>query len=155
MSQFDIDIQCEVDVTSSLKKAARDAAAATLKREKVQETSSLTLLLTDDAKLRQLNNDFLGFDEPTDVLSFPSGGSLPGQESYIGDIAISFPRAEIQAKTAGHDIGGELTLLTIHGVLHLLGYDHATEDDRSRMSAIQSEILSGLGFQVSDPFAAR
>jgi probable rRNA maturation factor len=152
MSHFDIDVQCEVAAAASLKDALLKAAESTLEHENVLENSSLTLLLTDDAKLRQLNHDFLGIDKPTDVLSFPSGDSWPGLESYLGDIAISLPTAELQAGTAEHDVGCELTLLAVHGVLHLLGYDHATDEDRNRMSMIQAEILEQLGYEITDPF---
>lgn len=151
MSQFDIDIQCEVEVTLTLKASARDAAEAALNHQGVQGPTSLTILLADDAKLRQLNNDFLGYDEPTDVLSFPAGESWLGAESYLGDIAVSIPRARLQAEAAGHALAEELTLLVVHGVLHLLKFDHVDEEDRRLMSAVQSGILCTLDVQISDP----
>jgi probable rRNA maturation factor len=145
MSQFEIDIQCEVEVEPSLVLAARKAAQKTLTHEDAKKSTSLTLLLADNKRLQQLNSDFLGNDYPTDVLSFPSGESWNGTENYLGDIAISISKAEAQAREAGHDLIGELCLLVVHGVLHLLDYDHATDGEAQQMGRIQAEILSQLG----------
>ncbi len=108
--------------------------------------SSLTILLTDDEQLRQWNRQFRQIDEPTDVLSFPDGDLDPDRGTiYLGDIAISFPRAAEQAAAAGHPVETELRLLVVHGVLHLLGYDHAEPEDERRMWAAQEEILKRIG----------
>ena len=152
MSQFDIDIQSDIEIAGSLEASAREAAEATLIHQGVDKPTSLTILLTDDARLRQLNNDFLGYDEPTDVLSFPAGEIWPGVESYLGDIAVSIPRAQLQAEAAGHSPDEEVTLLVVHGLLHLLDFDHVSEEQRSLMSAVQSGILCILDVQISDPF---
>jgi probable rRNA maturation factor len=155
MSRFEIDVLCEVEVDSALIDAARTAAEAALKHEKVSNPITLTLLLSDDSRLRQLNNDFLGYDEPTDVLSFPSGEGWQGSEAYLGDIAVSIPRANSQASKAGHDLSSELCLLTVHGVLHLLDYDHASAAEARRMWSAQEEILGGLGVEYSAPETPR
>lgn len=152
MNLFDIDIQCEVEVAEALKASARDAAEAALNHQGVEKPASLTILLSDDSKLRQLNNDFLGYDEPTDVLSFPAGESWPGAGSYLGDIAVSVPRAQLQAEAGGHSLSEELSLLVVHGVLHLLNFDHVHEEERSLMSAVQFGILCKLDVQISNPF---
>jgi len=152
MSQFDIDIQSDIEIAGPLKASAREAAEAALIHQGVDKPTSLTILLTDDARLRQLNNDFLGYDEPTDVLSFPAGENWPGVESYLGDIAVSIPRAQLQAEAAGHTLDEEVTLLVVHGLLHLLDFDHVSEEQRSLMSAVQSGILCTLDIQISDPF---
>lgn len=107
--------------------------------------SEITLVLTDDRKLHQLNRDFLGIDAPTDVLSFPADFTDPdSQEKYLGDILISVPRAVEQARESQGSIEAELILLTVHGTLHLLGYDHATETDKEKMWAVQSQIVGEL-----------
>ena len=155
MSQFDIDIRCDVDVSTHLVEAAREAVAATLKHQNIQPPASVSLLLTDDESLRQLNNDFLGYDEPTDVLSFPSGTDTPGIDSYLGDIAVSVQRAQLQADSVGHTLKSELSLLIVHGVLHLLDYDHADEDEKQLMASVQTGILCSLGVNVADPFTTR
>jgi probable rRNA maturation factor len=106
----------------------------------------VTILLTDDSQLHELNQQYLGVDAPTDVLSFPSGETDPDTgEAYLGDVIISIPRAKAQATAAGHKLEAEVQLLVIHGVLHLLGYDHAEAEGRARMWAAQDRALNDLG----------
>ena len=122
------------------------AANATLEHESVTEDSDLTIVLTDDEQLQDLNRDYRDVDAPTDVLSFPASESDPETGArYLGDILISVQRAEEQAASAGHPLEAELQLLVVHGVLHLLGYDHAEDGQKSRMWAAQSEVLASLG----------
>jgi probable rRNA maturation factor len=123
-----------------------DAAKATLEHESVSMDSELSIILTDDARLHELNLNYLGVDAPTDVLSFPASETDPETGArYIGDILISIPRAQSQADTAGHPLEAEVQLLVVHGVLHLLGYDHAQEAEKARMWQAQAEILKRLG----------
>jgi probable rRNA maturation factor len=106
----------------------------------------LTIVLTDDAQLRELNRDYLGINAPTDVLSFPASETDPETaRRYLGDILISIPRANEQAHAAGHALEAEVQLLTVHGTLHLLGYDHAEADEKARMWKAQAEVLERLG----------
>ncbi len=106
----------------------------------------ITIVLTDDAQLRQLNRDYLRIDEPTDVLSFPASETDPDTGTrYLGDILLSIPRAESQARAAGHALEAEVQLLVVHGVLHLLGHDHAHAEEKSKMWKAQNEILEALG----------
>ena len=106
----------------------------------------LTLVLTSDEEIRALNRDFLGNDAPTDVLSFPAGETDPDTgRHYLGDVVISLPRATEQAAARGHTVEAEAQLLAVHGVLHLLGYDHAEAADKIRMWAVQAAILDFLG----------
>lgn len=106
----------------------------------------LTIVLTDDAQLRELNRDYLGIDAPTDVLSFPASETDPETgHRYLGDILISVPRAGEQARAAGHALEAEVQLLVVHGALHLLGHDHAGADEKARMWQAQTEVLEGLG----------
>jgi len=108
--------------------------------------ADLTLVLTGDAQLQALDRDFLNKDAPTDVLSFPACETDPETgRRYLGDIIISVPRAEAQSITAGHSLEAELSLLVVHGVLHLLGHDHAGAEEKARMWAVQSEVLTRLG----------
>ncbi len=107
---------------------------------------NLTIVLTSDAQLQQLNHTYLGVDAPTDVLSFPASETDPETGAqYLGDILISIARAEAQAQAAGHPLASEVQLLVVHGVLHLLGYDHGEAEEKSRMWAVQAEILEGIG----------
>jgi probable rRNA maturation factor len=105
----------------------------------------LTIVLSDDTQLRELNRAYLGVDEPTDVLSFPASETDPETGArYLGDILISVPRADAQARRAGHPLEAEVQLLVAHGVLHLLGYDHAEPDEKSKMWRAQAEILESI-----------
>jgi len=121
-----------------------DAAAKTLAHQAV--AGDLTVLLSDDAQVRELNHEYLGIDAPTDVLSFPAGEPDPDTgATYLGDVIISIPQAAAQAEAAGHGLEAEVQLLVVHGVLHLLGHDHADPAARQRMWAAQSEVLGQLG----------
>ena len=122
------------------------AALATLEQAGETLDSDLTIVLTTDARLQELNRDFLGIDAPTDVLSFPASELDPETGArYIGDILISIARAESQARAAGHSLESEVQLLVVHGVLHLLGHDHAEATEKARMWKAQAEVLERLG----------
>lgn len=123
-----------------------NAAAQALRHQNAPEGADLTIVLTDDAQLHDLNREYLHVDEPTDVLSFPSDQTDPETGSrYLGDILISVERAATQAAGAGHSVEAEVQLLVVHGVLHLLGHDHGDPEEKVVMWKAQSEILSGLG----------
>ncbi len=112
----------------------------------------ITIILTDDAQIHELNKQYRGIDAPTDVLSFPSGDTDPDSNRlYLGDVVISYPRAQAQAEAEGHPVEAELQLLVVHGVLHLSGYDHVEEQGKSGMRAAQSEILVLLGCEIASP----
>lgn len=127
------------------------AARAALAHESESVESDLSIVLTDNARLQELNREYLGIDAPTDVLSFPASetdGSEIDPETgapYLGDILISVPRAQSQADAAGHALESEVQLLVVHGVLHLLGHDHGEPAEKARMWKAQSEILESLG----------
>ena len=106
----------------------------------------VTIALVDDLHIQQLNRDFLGHDAPTDVLSFPAEEVDPEtSRRYLGDVIISFARAAEQARERRHAIEAEMQLLVVHGVLHLLGHDHAGAQEKKRMWAAQAEVLERLG----------
>ncbi|MCG6921827.1 MAG: rRNA maturation RNase YbeY [Acidobacteria bacterium] len=84
----------------------------------------VSVVLAGDRLLRRLNRDFRGKDRPTDVLSFPGAGGDEG----LGDVVISVPTAARNARRLGHSVPRELDILTLHGFLHVLGYDHETDD---------------------------
>jgi len=104
---------------------------------------SFDCLLTDDRELRRLNRIFLGHDYPTDVLSFPSGQDIHS----LGEIAISVDRAAAQAIEFRHDLGQEVKILMLHGVLHLLGMDH--EKDRGAMARTEKRWRKHFRLPVS------
>ena len=122
------------------------AAAATLEQQSASAEDDLTVVLADDEQLQDLNREFRDIDAPTDVLSFPSSESDPETgHRYLGDILISVQRAEEQAAAGGHPLEAEIQLLVVHGVLHLLGHDHAEDEEKARMWAAQAEVLARLG----------
>jgi probable rRNA maturation factor len=109
-------------------------------------SSDVAVRLTGDRELRRLNRSFLGFDEVTDVLAFPSVGDPGG---HLGDIAISVPAATRQAGVYGHPVENELVLLCVHGFLHLLGWDHAEDAEAAEMNRLTLVALDGLGVPLS------
>jgi len=114
--------------------------------------ADLTLLLTGDDQIQELNHQFLGIDAPTDVLSFPAEEFDPDSGLlYLGDIILSYPRALNQAAESGHPVQDELQLLVVHGVLHLLGYDHAEPAGKAEMWALQADVLRQLGCSITGP----
>jgi probable rRNA maturation factor len=155
MNSFEIDIQQKTKVVQSIVTALRSAVNVTLRHEKVKPPTAVTVLLTDDAQLKQLNKEFRGINEVTDVLSFASEELLTGIDNdeapYLGDIAISVPMAKRQAKAGGHSLKSELQLLTVHGTLHLLGYDHEEAEEKKLMWAAQSSILAQVGAEITSP----
>jgi probable rRNA maturation factor len=124
----------------------RTVAETSLRHERV--AGQATLVITDDQGIQALNRDFLGIDAPTDVLAFatqePSDGfvTAPLEDHYLGDVIISYPRALDQAQDLGHSVEHELCLLIIHGVLHLLGYDHTDEEQKAIMWGRQAILLT-------------
>nr|WP_293899188.1 rRNA maturation RNase YbeY [Phenylobacterium sp.] len=110
---------------------------------------SVTLLLTDDATVRDLNARFRGQDAATNVLSFPAA---PNPEDHLGDVALAYGVCAREAAEQGKPFGHHLQHLTVHGVLHLLGYDHIGDDEAEAMEGLERAVLAGLG--VPDPYAA-
>lgn len=127
-------------------------AEETLRHTNTALSSEISIVIAGDNKLQELNRQFLGIDAPTDVIAFPSDEKDPDSGNiYLGDIIISYARALSQAENGGHSVGVELQLLVVHGVLHLLGYNHIEEKEKKRMWSLQAEILSHLGCPEISP----
>ncbi len=132
----------------------REAALKTLAHENISGRAGLTIAVTGDDEIRALNRRYRGVDAPTDVLAFGEGAAdarfaaAPGEPAYLGDVIISYPRAEAQAYSGPHPVADELLLLVVHGVLHLVGHDHAKPDEKRKMWAAQAHVLHELGAQV-------
>ena len=128
------------------KKVITNAARVTLQHQDVPSNAGFTIVITSDELIQELNREYRDIDVPTDVLSFqadtidPENGAL-----YLGDVLISYPHAEIQATAGGHSTEDELQLLVVHGILHLLGYDHAYPDEKEEMWTAQEDIRAQLG----------
>ena len=132
-----------IGLDKNIQKTAVKAAKAAAKAEGMKGGASL--LFTDDEAVRELNNRYRGLDSTTDVLSFPSG-----EAGFLGDIAISVPRAQQQAEEYGHPLAREVAFLTVHAMLHLFGYDHIEPADEEKMRARQREILKIAGYEVHE-----
>ncbi|MFN0265180.1 rRNA maturation RNase YbeY [Tepidamorphus sp. 3E244] len=122
------------------------SAAAAAVANRLECSGELALALGDDAMLRKLNADFRGKDEPTNVLSFPSG-----EEGFLGDIAISAETLAREAAEQAKQPRHHAVHLLVHGILHLLDYDHDTNERAEEMEALERLILENLG--IADPYA--
>jgi probable rRNA maturation factor len=132
---------------------------AALSAENTGDNVEMSLLITGQEKVHQLNRDFRGKDRPTDVLSFAMQDELPSGENeedfsfvappdgikHLGEVIISYPQAVIQAQEHGHSVKKEAAVLVIHGVLHLLGYDHIEDEEAEQMEARERVILASIG----------
>ncbi len=120
------------DATGEVKPGAKQAVRATLReasRRLEVGAGDLALRVVDSEVMRRLNHRFRSLDRPTDVLSFPAGRTLePGGRRHLGDVAICLDVARRQAARRRHGLERELALLALHGLLHVLGYDHETDD---------------------------
>lgn len=115
----------------------------------IPDKSELSVIICSDEFIQDLNCKYRLQDEPTDVLSFPSDEIDPQTDSrYYGDVIISYPRTVAQAQAGGHAVEDELALLIVHGILHLLGYDHEEENKQKEMWKIQNGLLINLGFNI-------
>lgn len=144
-----IEIADELETTIDLD-LVEDAARETLQYEHAPEEADVTIVLTGDEQVKELNRQYLDIDDTTDVLSFPADFIDPDTtHTYLGDVIISYPKAKAQAESGGHSLENELKLLVVHGLLHLLGYDHVDEEEKAEMWAVQTEILSRLDSPIS------
>jgi len=120
----------------------------------VHQEAELAIVLVDEAAMEQLHVQWMDEPGPTDVLSFPMDELRPGTEDMptpaglLGDVVLCPQVAQAQAETAGHSLMDELLLLTTHGILHLLGFDHAEPDEEREMFGIQRDIL--IGFSMAE-----
>jgi len=147
--------QTETDAESVIHRAI--ATAAEMVDADVDE-AELAVMLTDDAGIRTLNNNWRGIDKPTNVLSFPalqpSGPRGPDDAPrMLGDIAIAYQTTRKEADDEQKPFNHHLSHLAVHGFLHLIGYDHEKDDDAEAMEALETEILAQLG--IPDPYANR
>lgn len=157
--------------------ALSTAVEETLRQQGITQ-ASVTVVVTDDETVHQLNRTFRDVDGPTDILSFPNhefGANefsqevaeephaqvvprlvlppelIAEEESYLGDLIISFPYTQRQSLAQKRPLDAELVLLVIHGTLHLLGHDHADAQQEAAMWALQNQVLNSLGYESVTP----
>lgn len=142
-------------ITYKLKMLVRRAVISTLEYESFCNDAEVSVTFTDNNGIQTLNRDFRGIDRPTDVLSFPLTDyesdecPIDEPELSLGDIVISLERASEQAEEFGHSFEREVAFLTVHSMLHLLGYDHVNSDEEdAEMRRRQREILENMGLKV-------
>jgi probable rRNA maturation factor len=146
--------EAEPGAEAVVREAISRAAAATDVGEPAAEVA---VLLCDDATIAALNAQWRGREEPTNVLSFPAppasdlGAPDPSAAVHLGDIAIACETVVREARERGRTVSQHLAHLAVHGFLHLLGYDHQTDEEAEDMEALEREILATLG--ISDPYA--
>jgi len=143
-----LELDCKAALASALEK--RDLGVEC-------EAVEVSIMITDDDEIQNLNSTWRGINRPTDVLSFPNGENPPGYHAMVlGDIIISARTAEKQAKERGHDVQTELRILLVHGLLHLLDYDHElSEGDEVLMKNEEERILVGLGWTAEGGLIAK
>jgi probable rRNA maturation factor len=150
--------QCCEKVTYKLKLLMRRAVEQTLRHEHYENDAQVSITFTDDENIHALNKRFRGVDAPTDVLSFPlidfeqaCGEPVIDEiECMLGDVVLNLQRARAQAEQYGHSFEREAAFLTVHSMLHLLGYDHETsEQDDKEMREQQRQIMDALGLSVA------
>ncbi len=141
-----VDVYSEtIALTDDERTGMERAALAALERE--GRDGDLTILVDTPDRIQTLNREFRNVDSVTDVLTFPAweGEISLSADGYLGDIMICYERAKEQAASYGHSLKRELSFLAVHGVLHLLGYDHMTEADERVMREKQTAILDSIG----------
>ncbi len=134
----------------------KKAIAMALKAEGISVPCLISVMLTDDEGIRQVNKEFRDIDRATDVLSFPLNELTPGAfdaslceqdldtgSVLLGDMMISLPRCEAQGEEFGHGFDREIMYLTVHSVLHLLGYDHVDEGEGKRLMRTREKMIMG------------
>lgn len=161
----DIVIEAEPWQDIGLPALAQCAALTTLRHLRLPEDCEISLLATDDARIARLNADFRAKETATNVLSWPAedlsaeapGGDpalpeadFPGEPRFLGDIALSWETCVAEAELGGKPLESHVTHLIVHGMLHLLGYDHQREADADLMERLEVAILGKLG--IPDPY---
>ena len=137
------------DATRILRRAANAALAGA----RAAPPLELTIVLSDDSRVRALNRDWRGEDAATNVLAFPAGPAPPGPPRLLGDVVLALGTCAREARAQGKTLAAHATHLVVHGVLHLLGHDHDRDRTASRMEALERRVLAGLG--LDDPYAPR
>ena len=154
--EVSIDIECDRwnEELEEAELIVEEAVYETLQYFRPTENhGTVGVLLSDDARLKEMNTQFRQIEKPTNVLAFPFDEDSPGdQPSYLGDIAVSFETVAAEAAEQQKTLADHLRHMIVHGVLHLLGYDHISPDDQQKMENIERSILATLG--TPDPYEA-
>ena len=164
MPEWEITVDIDERFASQVTEEVLSAALAAVLTFEGITSAGVAVVVTDNEYVQRLNRDYRGVDAPTDVLSFAAqeGDELDAAfapeaadeiDRYLGDLLIAFPYAAAQAARYGYPVQVEMQLLVVHGCLHLLGYDHDTDEAQAEMWAAQNTILTSLG--VTQDFTQR
>lgn len=152
-----IDIEIEddgwLDVLPDARTVVETGVAAALAAVEVDGQADVVVLLCNDAEMRELNREHRKKDKATNVLSFPAPKAMrvKGVLEHLGDIALGLETCVGEAEEQGKTLKNHVMHLSVHGTLHLLGYDHMTDEEAEEMESLERDILAGLG--VPDPYA--
>lgn len=167
MNEIGIDYRCprwQMDHGAIADTASRAALAALASQDLNQDLNQdlesgdaddayeISIVLADDAFVRELNRQYRNIDAPTNVLSFPSGDDDGYGPCLLGDVILAYETIQLEAGAAGKPMLDHVSHLIIHGVLHLLGFDHEDEQEAAEMEALETAILARLG--IADPYTA-
>lgn len=147
--QVEILNETEIRLADDLQELIVKATDKVLEYEDFDVEGEVSVLFVDDARMKALNAEYRGKDEVTDVLSFPQYESIKDDGVsdpfiYLGDVVISLEQAKRQAEEFGHTLEREIVYLTVHSMLHLFGYDHMTDEEKTEMRAKEKSVLSSL-----------
>ncbi|WP_443748964.1 rRNA maturation RNase YbeY [Asticcacaulis solisilvae] len=152
-----IDIEIEddgwLDVLPDAQDVVETGVAAALAAVEIEGQADVVVLLCNDAEMRELNREYRKKDKATNVLSFPAPKAMrvKGVLEHLGDVALGLETCVREAQEQGKTLKNHVMHLSVHGTLHLLGYDHMTDEEAEEMESLERDILAGLG--VPDPYA--
>lgn len=152
-----IDIEIEddgwLDVLPEAQDVVETGVAAALAAVEIDGQADVVVLLCNDAEMRELNREYRKKDKATNVLSFPAPKAMrvKGVLEHLGDVALGLETCVREAEEQGKTLKNHVMHLSVHGTLHLLGYDHMTDEEAEEMESLERDILAGLG--VADPYA--
>ncbi|WP_036728572.1 rRNA maturation RNase YbeY [Peptoniphilus mikwangii] len=136
--------QDEIEIDENIIELIKKSILEVIKSEKLDENIMVSVSFVDDEEIQELNKNFRGVDSSTDVLSFPIDDEFQIEERILGDVVINTKRVIEQAQEFGHSNEREMSYLTVHSVLHLLGYDHIEEEDKLIMRSKEKIIMDNL-----------
>lgn len=138
------DRQEDIEITNEMLDIVKKSIEEVLKEEDLDDNVQVSISFVGDDEIKELNRDFRGVDSSTDVLSFPMDDEFQIEETMLGDVIINTKRVMEQAEEFGHSNTRELSYLTVHSILHLLGYDHIEEEDKVIMRSKEKAIMKSL-----------
>ena len=143
--------QNKIEITSELEKIIESVVVESLKVEGLSQDVEVSISFVENEEIKELNKEYRGIDEITDVLSFPMDSQIVVPMPLLGDIIISIEKAIEQSNEFGHSIDREISYLIAHSMFHLMGYDHLVEEEKNRMRLKEKQVMKNLGiFKVDE-----